>query len=47
VSAVGFVDNLNGNYSRLQCLTIEEYHERRNARADSTSPASTESDATT
>lgn len=33
VSAVGFVDNLHGNYSRLQCLTIEEYHERRTARA--------------
>ena len=29
VSAVGFVDNLNGNYSRLQCLTVEEYRKRR------------------
>ncbi|MCB1001750.1 MAG: AAA family ATPase [Acidimicrobiales bacterium] len=29
VSAVGFVDNLNGSYSRLQCLSIEEYRLRR------------------
>jgi len=29
VSSVGFVDNLNGNYSRLQCLTVEEYRRRR------------------
>ena len=29
VSAVGFVDNLNGSYSRLQCLTITEYRKRR------------------
>lgn len=29
VSAVGFVDNPDGNYSRLQCLTIEEYRRRR------------------
>jgi uncharacterized protein YPO0396 len=29
VAAVGFVDNLNGNYSRLQCLTITEYRRRR------------------
>ncbi|MGQ0824679.1 MAG: ATP-binding protein [Actinomycetota bacterium] len=29
VSAVGFVDNLNGSYSRLQCLTVEEYRRRR------------------
>jgi uncharacterized protein YPO0396 len=28
VSAVGFVDNLDGKYSRLQSLTIEEYRER-------------------
>jgi uncharacterized protein YPO0396 len=27
VSAVGFVDNLDGKYSRLQSLTIEEYRE--------------------
>ena len=31
VSAVGFVDNPNGNYSRLQSLTIEEYHEQQAA----------------
>ncbi len=29
VAAVGFVDNANGNYSRLQCLTITEYRRRR------------------
>jgi uncharacterized protein YPO0396 len=29
VSAVGFVDNPNSNNSRLQTLTIEEYHARR------------------
>jgi len=29
VAAVGFVDNLNGNYSRLQCLSITEYRRRR------------------
>ena len=29
VSAVGFVDNPNSNYSRLQTLTIEEYHAQR------------------
>ena len=29
VSAVGFVDNESGCYSRLQSMTIEEYHERR------------------
>jgi uncharacterized protein YPO0396 len=29
VAAVGFVDNLDGNYSRLQCLTISEYRRRR------------------
>ena len=29
VAAVGFVDNLAGNYSRHQCLTIEEYRLRR------------------
>jgi uncharacterized protein YPO0396 len=32
VSAVGFVDNLNGNYSRLQCLTIAEHQRRRRER---------------
>ena len=32
VSSVGFVDNTaEGNYSRLQSMTIQEYHERRNA----------------
>lgn len=31
VSAVGFVDNPTGSYSRLRSLTIEEYHERREA----------------
>jgi uncharacterized protein YPO0396 len=29
VSAVGFVDNPKSNFSRLQTLTIEEYHARR------------------
>ncbi len=29
VSAVGFVDNETGSYSRLQSMTIEELHERR------------------
>jgi uncharacterized protein YPO0396 len=29
VAAVGFVDNPNGSYSRLQCLTISEYRRRR------------------
>jgi uncharacterized protein YPO0396 len=34
VSAVGFVDNTSeGDYSRLQCMTIEEYRERRLAHA--------------
>jgi uncharacterized protein YPO0396 len=33
VSAVGFVDNPDGNYSRLQTLTIEEYRHRQLARA--------------
>jgi uncharacterized protein YPO0396 len=33
VAAVGFVDNINGNYSRLQSLTIEEYRERQRAHA--------------
>jgi len=31
VSAVGFVDNPKGSFSRLQSLTIEEYHVRRQA----------------
>jgi uncharacterized protein YPO0396 len=29
VSAVGFVDNPTGAYSRLQTLSIEEYRERQ------------------
>jgi uncharacterized protein YPO0396 len=33
VAAVGFVDNLDGGYSRLQSLTIEEYQERQLAHA--------------
>ena len=33
VSAVGFVDNLNGNYSRLQSVTIAEFRRRRIERA--------------
>ncbi|WP_020388454.1 ATP-binding protein [Kribbella catacumbae] len=33
VSAVGFVDNPNGAYSRLQTLTVEEYRERQASRA--------------
>ena len=33
MSAVGFVDNPDGNDSRLQTLTIEEYRARRVAHA--------------
>lgn len=33
VSAVGFVDNLQGNYSRLQGMTIEEFRRRRSDRS--------------
>jgi len=33
VSAVGFVDNPDSNYSRLQTLTIEEYKQRQLAHA--------------
>ncbi|MDQ6947024.1 MAG: hypothetical protein M3256_12350 [Actinomycetota bacterium] len=33
VSSVGFVDNPNGNFSRLQRLTIEEYRRRRQQQA--------------
>lgn len=33
VSAVGFVDNTSGSYSRLQSLTIEEYQKRQLAHA--------------
>jgi uncharacterized protein YPO0396 len=32
VAAVGFVENRTGAQSRLQTLTVEEYHERREAR---------------
>jgi hypothetical protein len=32
VSAVGFVDNESGCYSRMQTLTIEEFRERRSIR---------------
>ena len=33
VSAVGFVDNLEGDYSRLQCLTIAEYRQLKRDRS--------------
>jgi uncharacterized protein YPO0396 len=33
VRAIGFVDNPSGKYSRLQTLSIEEYHELRDNRA--------------
>ncbi len=39
VSAVGFVDNVSGSYSRLQSLTIEEYQQRRSAHAGSAGAA--------
>ena len=42
VQAVGFVDNLDGNYSRLQCLTIEEYHRRRQQGAGEQRPHANE-----
>ncbi len=29
VRAIGFVDNPDGNYSRLHTLTIEEFREQR------------------
>ncbi len=35
VSAVGFVDNLDGNYSRLQSLTIEEHRRLRHEHSHS------------
>jgi uncharacterized protein YPO0396 len=35
VSAVGYVDNVSGDFSRLQGLTVGEYRQRRAAR-DST-----------
>jgi uncharacterized protein YPO0396 len=36
VSAVGFVDNPAGNCSRLQCLTIAEFRQRRTEHGDRT-----------
>ena len=33
VSAVGFVENLEGDYSRLQCLTIAEYRQLKRDRS--------------
>ncbi|MER7505069.1 ATP-binding protein [Nonomuraea pusilla] len=38
VSAVGYVDNVNGQYSRLQTLTIEEYKARQIAHATGLRP---------
>ncbi|MCL2091769.1 MAG: hypothetical protein FWH11_11350 [Micrococcales bacterium] len=38
VKAIGFVDNLDGSSSRLQTLTIEEYHTLRDGRAEPTGP---------
>jgi uncharacterized protein YPO0396 len=35
VRAIGFVDNPSGNYSRLQTLTIEEFHARREGAGES------------
>jgi len=32
VKAIGFVDNPDGSYSRLQTLTIEEFRTQRNSR---------------
>ena len=42
VSAVGFVDNLNGNFSRLQGLTIEEFRAVRRERTLAAAQVSTE-----
>ncbi len=36
VRAIGFVDNPTGSYSRLQSLTIEEFHARRTGTAPDT-----------
>jgi len=33
VSSVGYIENKNGRYSQLQCLTIEEFRTRRTRRA--------------
>lgn len=38
VSCVGFVDNIDGNYSRLQRLTIEEHRRRRAEQPRSAQP---------
>ena len=38
VRAVGYVDNPNGNFSRLQGLTIEEYRRRRHEQAAGHAP---------
>jgi uncharacterized protein YPO0396 len=40
VSAVGYVDNLQGNYSRLQGMTIEEYRRQRSDRSGPARPDS-------
>jgi uncharacterized protein YPO0396 len=42
VSCVGFVDNLDGNHSRLQRLTIEEHRRRRTAHAGAARTAAVE-----
>jgi uncharacterized protein YPO0396 len=50
VAAVGFVDNPNGNFSRLQCLTITEYRRRRLERstvADAASQGTAEGEGVT
>lgn len=38
VSSVGYVDNIPGNFSRLQGLTIEEYRRRRDVRGRAPEP---------
>jgi uncharacterized protein YPO0396 len=47
VSAVGFVDNPESNYSRLQTLTIQEYKQRQlaHAIASASAPAASPADA--
>ena len=35
VASVGYVDNPDGNFSRLQCLSITEYQRRRRDRSSS------------
>jgi uncharacterized protein YPO0396 len=34
VSVVGYVDNLTGDHSRLQGMTITEYRRQRDSRPD-------------